>query len=199
MNTATTGRQVGGFTVIGILLLVAGVLSLGASVLDLDPFAATAAGGWPLLIIVPGLVLLAASVFPAPPNGLGFAIPGSIVTTVGLVLFYQQSTGDWESWAYAWALVGPGGAGLGMLLYGLLFRQREIVVNGARLTALAAVLFGVGLWYFETIFRTGQVPIDLGSWWPLVLIVLGIVALFAGLRDASRPDVDRETTSGTVR
>lgn len=199
MNTATTGRQVGGITLIGILLLVAGVLSLGARVLDIDPFAATAAGGWPLLVIMPGLVLLAASVFPAPPSGLGFAIPGSIVTTVGLVLFYQQSTGHWESWAYSWALVGPGGAGLGMLLYGLLFRQREIVSNGARLTAIAAVLFGVGLWYFETIFRTGQVPIDLGGWWPLVLIVFGVIALVAGLRDGSPRDVDPETTSGTVR
>ena len=53
---------------------------------------------------------------------MGFAIAGSIVTTVGSVLLYQQTTGHWESWAYAWALVGPGAAGLGMLVYGLLFR-----------------------------------------------------------------------------
>ena len=34
-----------------------------------------------------------------------------VVTTVGLVLLYQNTTGRWESWAYAWALVGPAASG----------------------------------------------------------------------------------------
>jgi hypothetical protein len=199
MNATSPRRQVGGFTAIGILLLAAGVLGLAAGALDIDPFAAAGGNRWPLLVIVPGLVLLGASVFPTPPNGLGFAIPGAIVTTVGLVLTYQQATGHWQSWAYAWALVGPGAAGVAMLLYGLVFRDRPTAIGGARLALIGATLFGIGAWYFETIFRTGEVPVDLGSWWPFVVIAVGLVALVAGLRTTAGDEVGAQPPTGVVR
>ena len=44
---------------------------------------------------------------------------GGITTVVGLVLAVQNATGLWATWAYAWALVGPGGTGLGLVFYGL--------------------------------------------------------------------------------
>ena len=52
-------------------------------------------------------------------NEQGMVIGGTVVTTVGLVLLYQDQTGRWESWAYAWALVGPAASGLGLVLWGL--------------------------------------------------------------------------------
>ena len=45
-------------------------------------------------------------------------VGGTVATTVGLVLLYQNNTGHWESWAYAWALVGPAASGLGLALWG---------------------------------------------------------------------------------
>ena len=95
-------------------LFVAGVGWLVARDLRLDPFAPIADAGWPFFVIIPGVILMLSSLIPKPPGGVGFAIAGSIVTTVGLVLLYQEQTAHWESWAYAWALVGPGAAGLGM-------------------------------------------------------------------------------------
>ena len=139
-------------------------------------------------MIIPGVILMLASLIPQPPRGVGFAIAGSIVTTVGLVLLYQEQTARWESWAYAWALVGPGAAGLGMLVYGLIFGQRELVSVGLRLASIAAAIFVAGYWFFETVFVTGRAPVDLGAWWPVAIIGAGLVVLAVGL--AGRGDTE---------
>jgi hypothetical protein len=165
--------------------------------LRFDPFATIADAGWPFFVIVPGVVLILLSLIPRPPRGVGFAMAGSIVTMVGLVLLYQEETAAWESWAYAWALVGPGAAGLGMLLYGLIFGQRDLVSAGARLTAIAVALFVVGYWFFETIFATGRPPVDLGGWWPVAVIVAGFAVLTVGLVGGRGKDgVERPTSPG---
>lgn len=184
-----------GLAVVGTLLVVAGIGWFVARELRFDPFAAIADRGWPLFVIIPGVILLTSSLIPKPPHGVGLAIAGTIVTTVGIVLFYQQSTGNWESWAYAWALVGPGAAGVGMTLYGLVFRQRDLLLAGARLVAISAAIFIVGFWYFETIFATGNAPIDLGTWWPIAIVVVGIAALIAGLSGRGRGMTDGLTHS----
>ena len=67
--------------------------------------------GWPAIVIGVGVVILVLGLFVNREQGM--VIGGTVVTTVGLVLLYQNSTGHWESWAYAWALVGPRPAGSG--------------------------------------------------------------------------------------
>jgi hypothetical protein len=190
MEPKTSAVRWSGLAVAGALLVCAGVAWFVSRALGFDPFAAAADAGWPYFVIIPGLTLLVLSLVPKPPRGVGFAIAGAIVTTVGTVLLYQSATGHWESWAYAWALVGPGAAGLGMLAYGLLFRQRDLVPAGARLVAIAAALFVVGYWYFETVFATGSSPIDLGEWWPLVIVAVGLAALLSGLAGRGRGAMD---------
>jgi hypothetical protein len=134
-------------------------------------------------------VLLATGVVVGRPGGLRFAIAGSIVTTVGLILRYQQSTDRWESWAYAWALI-PVASGLATLVCGLVYRRRDLVDDGIRVVAIAAVLFAAGYWFFETIFQSGRAPIDAAAWWPLIVVGLGVyVTARASLRSA------RSTTS----
>ena len=180
MQSRTSFERWNGLAVVGTLLVVAGAGWFVARELWFDPFAAIARAGWPLFVMIPGVILLTSSLIPKPPHGVGLAIAGSIVTMVGTVLLYQQTTGNWASWAYAWALVGPGAAGLGMAVYGLVFRRRDLLLAGARLVAIAAAIFVAGLWFFETVFATGSAPIDLGSWWPIVTVAIGIVALVAG-------------------
>lgn len=181
MQARTSAERWRGLTVLGTALVIVGIGWLILRELAIDPFKAIADVGWPYFVIVPGVALLLVSLVRTPPRGVGFAIAGSIVTTVGCVLLYQQVTGHWTSWAYAWALVGPGAAGLGMLAYGLIFGQRDLLAPGARLVAIAAAIFVVGYWYFETIFTTGRAPLALGEWWPLVLIGVGLAALAAGV------------------
>lgn len=135
---------------------------------------------WPFFVIVPGLVLLVAAVIPRPPDGLGFAIAGSIVTSVGAILLFQANTDAWASWSYVWALI-PGAAGFGMAGYGLLTRHGELIGKGFRLAVIAAVLFVIGAWYFETWYATGDVPVDAAGWWPIVLIGVGALIVVRGL------------------
>lgn len=185
MQARSSVQRWDGLTALGAILVIVGVAWFASRGLRIDPFAAIADAGWPFFVIIPGVVLLVASLVRTPPHGAGLAIAGSIVTTVGAVLFYQQSTGHWASWAYAWALVGPGGAGLGMVFYGLIFGQRDLLAAGARLVAIGGAIFAVGYWYFETIFASGRAPLELGEWWPIGVIGAGLVALAAGLLSRS--------------
>jgi hypothetical protein len=181
MQARNSVERWGGLTVLGTILVLVGVGWFVLREFRIDPFAEIADAGWPFFVIIPGVALLLASLVRTPPHGVGLAIAGSIVTTVGAVLFYQQATGHWESWAYAWTLVGPGAAGLGMLVYGLIFGLRDLLAPGARLIAIAAAIFVAGYWYFETVFATGRSPIELGAWWPVVVVGAGLLVMVAGL------------------
>jgi hypothetical protein len=193
MRVRTDGGRGSELAVVGVILVLAGIGWFVLRELRLDPFEAIARAGWPFFVILPGVAFLLVSLIPPAPRGLGFAIAGSIVTTVGTVLFYQNATGHWESWAYAWALVGPGAAGLGMVLYGLIFRRQEIVRGGTRLVAIGAAVFVAGAWYFETIFETGRVPIEIGAWWPVVMVVIGLTILATAFARRGRGPNQRPT------
>ena len=183
MNSVAMPKRSGSMLAVGALLVIIGLLAVIGRAADVDLGGLIGEQTWPLLVIVPGLVLLTLAIRPAPPEGLGFAIAGSIVTMVGAILLFMANTGSWASWAYAWLLI-PGAAGLGILGYGAFTRHPELVTKGARLLVISAALFVVGWWWFEAIFATGEVPFDAGAWWPLALIVVGGVIGIAGLRRA---------------
>lgn len=165
---------------IGIVFVVVGIAALALRQMGVDVVGYVRDAGWQFFIIVPGLVLLAMSIVPAPPKGVGYAIAGSIVTTVGLLLLYQERADHFESWAYAWALI-PTAAGLAMLAYGFLARTTELIVSGLRTAAIGAGLFVVGAWFFETTFETGRAPVDLATWWPVVVIAVGMLIALTAL------------------
>jgi hypothetical protein len=86
-------------------------------------------------------------------NESGLAVAGGIVTTVGVVLAVQEATGTYASWAYAWALVVPGGVGAGLLLYGLLAGRGDIARRGLGSLVTGVVLFLVGFLFFEGVLH----------------------------------------------
>jgi hypothetical protein len=171
--------------VAGGALVLVGLVAFALQGAGIDVGRAIGEGGWPFFVILPGFGLLAASFTVAPPRGIGFVIAGSIVTTVGLILLYQNSTDNWESWAYAWALI-PTAAGVGLLAYGGLTDEPQIASTGARLAAIGAVLFIAGMWFFGPIFRDGRPPIDLGNAWPIALVVGGALLVGAALLNSGR-------------
>jgi hypothetical protein len=144
-------RRVPSSAVLGILLVTLGVVALIGRLagVSLD------ATAWPVWVIVPGLVMLVASFLIPPRGGLGLAIPGAIITMVGLVLWFQEAYGLFATWAYAWALVAPTGPGLGMLIYGGVHRDRDLVSEGLRMT-----LVGLGLFIGFAIFFEGVVGLS---------------------------------------
>ncbi len=177
------GRPGRGSVVLGLALVALGAVFLLGQVFDVR-FDFT----WPFFIIIPGGLLFLVAVT-GGGGAAALAIPASITTAAGLLLLYQDSTGHWESWAYAWALVAPGAVGVGQMAYGWLTGRRGIVLIGSRVAAIGAVLFLVGGVFFEGILgisgRDFGVAGRIGL--PAVLIALGVLLLLANvLRSAPR-------------
>jgi len=118
---------------------------------------------WPLIIVGVGVFLLFLGLLTNEP---GMAIPACIVGGIGGMLYWQNSTGNWESWAYAWTLI-PGFVGVGILLAGLLEGKFRAAWNAASVLLLISVftflIFGSLL---------GMVPF--GDYWPVLVILLGL-------------------------
>ncbi len=126
---------------------------------------------WPLLIIGLGVFFLLGALFGTPP----LAVPGSIVMGIGGILYYQNLSGNWASWAYVWALI-PGFVGIGTVLMGILEKKgRRNIREGGRLVVVSLVLFAV-FWAFFNGMGT------IGRFWPLLLIGLGAWLLLQNRR-----------------
>jgi hypothetical protein len=126
---------------------------------------------WPLIIIGIGVLLLIVGLLTGVP---AMAMPACIVGGIGGLLYWQNATGNWESWAYAWTLI-PGFVGVGMVLSGLLGGDtRQTVRGGGWLILISLVLFAVFASFFGAL---GLV----GSYWPVLLIVLGLLLLAQSL------------------
>jgi len=193
---ADAGRLLG----VGATLILVGVVAVLARSLALDLGAVIGEATWPLLVIVPGLVLIGLAYTRKPPDGLGLAIAGSVITAVGTILLVQANTGAWESWAYVWILI-PGAAGLGMAGYGLLTRTAGLIDRGVWMVVISGIVFLVARWYFEAVFATGDQPVDLATWWPLGLVAAGVLVAARALLEWRRgstpttvPDVEGGTT-----
>jgi hypothetical protein len=165
-----------GAAVLGGILIVLGLIFFAGQQLNIDISEAT----WPLYVIAPGVALAALGL--TQRRGSGLAIAGSIVTMVGLVLLYQNATDHWESWAYAWALVGPGGSGVGMLLYGTRSGDSKMARDGFWTILTALGIFAVGLVFFEGIIGISGERLPLPEWvLPVAIIGIGVLVLVRGL------------------
>lgn len=185
MQQSVGNRQVLGPAIIGVLLIAVGAGALAMREFGTNILPSIGVWGWPLFIIVPGVLLLGLSLVPAPPRGIGLATAGAIVTTVGLLLLYQWRTGHWESWAYAWTLI-PLGTGVAMALYGLFARARNLVTSGLWMAAIAALLFGAGAWFFEGLFAGEDRLVDAGNWWPVAVVALGAILIVRAIINPGR-------------
>lgn len=144
------GQRASGNQVLGILLVVVGVLFLIGQVFGFNFWNVT----WPLFIIVPGVLLVVLGLS-AKASGTPLTIVGTIITMVGLVLLYQTLTNHFESWAYMWALVAPGGVGLGMWLHGTWTKDEKLTLEGRNVLMVGLVLAAIGWVFFELVIGIG--------------------------------------------
>ncbi len=118
---------------------------------------------WPIPIIGIGAGLLAIGLL---TGQAGMAVPACIVGGVGGLLYWQNLTDNWGSWAYAWALI-PGFVGVGIVLAGLLGgRLRQELAAGGTLVGISLALFVV----FGSFLGGSEL---VGVYWPVALIVVG--------------------------
>jgi hypothetical protein len=101
-------------------------------------------------------------------------VPACVVTGVGALLTWQNVTGNWGSWSWAWALI-PGFAGVGRLLSGLAEGKiGSALTEGGVLIVASAVLLTV----FGSMMGG---PRLLGDYWPVLIILLGVVFVLKAL------------------
>jgi hypothetical protein len=125
---------------------------------------------WPWIVIGVGAALLVIGLLVGAPD---MAVPACIVSGIGGILYYQNLTGDWTSWSYAWALI-PTFVGVGMLLAAVLGgRSRGAYREGLRTLVVGVVLFLV----FGSFFGAFT---WLGAYWPLLLVAAGLLVLVEG-------------------
>jgi len=127
---------------------------------------------WPMWTIGAGLLVLLIGLITGAP---GMAIPASIIAGIGGILYYQNETGNYASWSYAWTLI-PGFVGVGTILAGLLGENtRRNLGHGLRLVGTSAVLFLV----FATFFGEFNFLGEYGA--AIILILLGVFILARGI------------------
>ncbi len=150
----------------GVVLILVGICALALELVPGLDAAVLNDYSWPLVIVGIGVLLLLIGLFAAAP---GMAVPACIVGGIGGLLYWQNVTGNWESWAYAWALI-PGFVGVGIVVLSLFERRVRTFWSGAWLIFISLVLFFVfgsflgGLTLF-------------GPYWPVLLIGLGLLVL----------------------
>jgi hypothetical protein len=153
--------------VAGLLLILGGLLVLALQLLPNVVLTFT----WPWIIIGFALVVFLIGAVTGVP---ALAVPACIIGGIGGILTYQTITGDWDSWAYVWAFI-PGFVGLGLVVAGLLGGDGASSMRaGGWLILISLVLFAA----FGSLF--GALGL-LGAYWPVLLIVLGLLLLLGPL------------------
>ena len=168
----------GSSSVLGIVFVVVGLFALVVVLTGTD----LTQYGWPLFIIIPGLTLLVVGFVSV---GAGATIPGGILSTLGVVLAYCNSNGKWAFLAYGWALVVPGGVGLGVYLQALRDRDQAELRTGRTLMFVALMIFLIGFTIFESIIgisgRNYYAPYSNVAL-PVLMVIVGLILLVRSIQ-----------------
>jgi len=124
---------------------------------------------WPVAVIGAGALMGLIGLVTWTP---GLLVPACIVGGIGGLLYWQNATGNWASWAYAWTLI-PGFVGVGAILSGLMNRDRRAVLSGGSSIFISLVLLAI--------FGSFLGGMALSRYWPILLILLGVVLLAQGI------------------
>ena len=178
-HRSNTGALVG-----GTLLIAFGMLSLA------NQFFRGFNWGflWPFIVIGVG-VLFFAAMFAGGKQTAGFAIPGTIVSGVGLVLLFQNITKHWESMSYFWTLIILF-VGVGIYIMGAYTNDLGQKKSGASVMKVGLILFIIFGAFFEMVFSSfGNLV------FPVLLILLGayLVLNRSGLLGKHKEDTSSDS------
>ena len=173
-----TTRYPNKLLVIGAAALVAGAVLLMAN-LGSFPLPASL---WPLALIAVGLVFLYLAYIRGRSSR--YILPGMLLTLGGLFFLLVETVIGWEALDRAWpafVLI----TGLSLLAWGLRLKPKArtaIIVPGLFIAALGVLLFP-----FSLQRQRGTFAAFVGRWWPLVLVVIGLV-LVASFFSTRKPN-----------
>ena len=181
-NRSNIGALIGGTILIGV-----GLLSLVPQVFRGLNWGVL----WPFIIIGAGGLFFIA-MFATGRSGAAFAVPGSIVGGVGLVLLFQNITDHWESMSYFWTVILVF-VGLGIYIMGWYGEDDNQRKAGARVMKIGLILFIIFGTFFEMIFSSFSNMI-----FPVLLILLGIYLVVTRSGLLRKNDSSTDTTDSTL-
>ena len=153
--------------IIGILLIVIGAFVLFVRLIPGFDNLLEIEFSWPVIVIAVGLFLFILGLLIGVP---AMAIPACIVSGIGCILYWQTMTGDWQSWAYLWALI-PGFVGIGIILAGFLSGEWRTSLREGLNVILVSLFLLVIFWLFLGGSGIGW------EYWPILLIIFGLSIL----------------------
>ncbi len=178
-----TNRSNAGALVGGALLIAFGLLALAGQFFRFVDWGFL----WPFTVIGFGALFFVA-MFAGGKQTAGFAIPGSIIGGIGLVLLFQNITNHWESMSYFWTLIILF-VGVGIYIMGWYTGDAGQKHSGARVMKVGFILFIIFGAFFEMIFSSFS-----NILFPVLLILLGAYlilsrsGLFGGKKDEALTD-----------
>jgi hypothetical protein len=126
---------------------------------------------WPFIVIgIGGLFFV--GMLAGGKSTAGLAIPGSIISVVGLMLLYQTISGHWATWSYAWTVIIMA-VGLGIMIMGFWSGDTHQRQAGMRVAWIGFVLFVIFGAFFEIVlsgFGGGLRQVV----FPVALILIGL-------------------------
>ena len=179
-----------GTLVVGALLIASGIIALAGQVFQGLHFWSTF---WPFIIIGLG-VMFFVGMFAGGRSVSGLAVPATIITVIGLILFYQNLTGHWESWSYAWTIILTS-VGLGIFLMGTYGGNADQRKSGLGLMRVGLILFILFGGFFELIFSAGARFGLRQMVFPVALILLGLYLIYNHMRSSRAGTSENELSS----
>ncbi len=150
---------------VGVILVVLGAVFIAANLVPSFQAILNQANTWPMIIEIVAAGLLVLGLMIGVPD---MAVPATIVGGIGGILWWQNATGNWATWAYMWALI-PGFVGVGMLLAKLLGGRERYSVSSALSTIGSSLVMFVIFGAFFGGFSW------MGPYWPLMLVLAGVL------------------------
>jgi hypothetical protein len=174
-----TNRSNVGALIAGTLLILFGLMALAGRLFQTLNWGFL----WPFAIVGLGALFFVA-MFAGGKQASPFAIPGSIVSGIGLVLLFQNIVQHWESMSYFWTLIILF-VGVGIYIMGWYGGDENQKRSGFRVMKIGFVLFIIFGAFFEMIFSSFS-----NLLFPVLLILLGVylVVTRSGLLPKKKTD-----------
>ena len=172
--------------IIGIILIVIGILAFfGRYIIlpDMDLL-------WPLVVVGVGVAFFI-PVFVGDKSRGGLAVPGSILVTIGIILFIMNRTDSWEAWSYCWALIICA-VGAGNWINGYRSEKPELKKRGMDAMRTGLILFVIFGVIMEFIFSTsGESHWGGVLLWSVLLTLVGVYLLVTRIMRIRKPEGEK--------
>ena len=150
----------------GLVLIILGVLGIMGRVFDFRLF--SMAKLWPMFVLIPGICFELG--YFSSKKLTGLLVPGGILITLGMLFFFETTTG-WRFSAYTWPvyILAPAVGLFQLYLFG--GRNPYLLIPVGILTGIAAISFGLRTISGFSRFLRGSYIV------PIVFVIVGVIVL----------------------